>query len=167
MITPLSSISLHFEYDLVAARRRARQIAALLGFEDRDQTRIATVASEIARNALRSSGGGRVEFAVDRNSDAASLLMTVTDGGPMALPRRVRHRDADGHRRAAADGRSADQRESRRGTTVTMRKGSVARADLTARRSSTVDKLTRQRFSSPLEEINSERGTAARAGGAR
>src|SRR5688572_21976746 len=80
--TPLSSISLHFEYDLVAARRRARQIAALLGFEEQDQTRIATVASEIARNALRYGGGGRVEFGVDSRNGAPALAMTVTDRGP-------------------------------------------------------------------------------------
>ncbi|HEY0159826.1 MAG TPA: anti-sigma regulatory factor, partial [Thermoanaerobaculia bacterium] len=79
--TPLSSISLHFEYDLVAARRRARQIAALLGFEDQDQTRIATVVSEIARNALRYGGGGRVEFGVDTGT-AQALVMTVIDRGP-------------------------------------------------------------------------------------
>src|SRR5688500_17007595 len=80
--TPLSSISLHFEYDLVAARRRARQIAALLGFEEQDQTRIATVASEIARNALRYGGRGRVDFAVDTGDGAKALSMTITDRGP-------------------------------------------------------------------------------------
>jgi signal transduction histidine kinase len=81
-ITPLSSISLHFEYDLVAARRRARQIAALLQYDEQDQTRIATVASEIARNALRYGGGGRVEFAIDQRTSQQSLMMTVSDRGP-------------------------------------------------------------------------------------
>ena len=37
---------------MVAARQRARQIAALLGFDAQDQTRIATAVSEIARNAF-------------------------------------------------------------------------------------------------------------------
>lgn len=80
--TPLSSISLHFEYDLVAARRRARQIASLLGFDEQDQTRIATVASEIARNALRYAGGGRIEFGVDNRDDGDYLCMNVSDRGP-------------------------------------------------------------------------------------
>ena len=80
--TPLSSISLHFEYDLVAARRRARQIAALLRFDEQDQTRIATVVSEIARNALRYGGGGRVEFGIEQRDGQQSLLMTVSDRGP-------------------------------------------------------------------------------------
>src|SRR5215212_2651284 len=79
--TPLSSISLHFEYDLVAARRRARQVAALLGYDGQDQTRIATVASEIARNALRYAGGGRVEFAIDSRESGEFLCMTVSDRG--------------------------------------------------------------------------------------
>ena len=34
--TPLSSITLHFDYDLVAARRRARQIAPQLGYDEQD-----------------------------------------------------------------------------------------------------------------------------------
>ena len=80
--TPLSSISLHFDYDLVAARRRARQVAALLGYDEQDQTRIATVASEIARNALRYGGGGRIEFAVDHRENGEFLCMTVSDRGP-------------------------------------------------------------------------------------
>src|SRR5688500_2598495 len=79
--TPLSSISLYFEYDLVAARRRARQIAALLGFDEQDQTRIATVASEIARNALRYGGGGRLEFGVDSRDGSQALTMIVSDRG--------------------------------------------------------------------------------------
>lgn len=78
---PLSSVSLHFEYDLVAARRRARQIAELLGFDDQEQTRIATVASEIARNALRYAGGGRVEFGAD-HGEVDTFVMSVVDRGP-------------------------------------------------------------------------------------
>lgn len=36
----------------MGTRRRARQIAELLGFDQQNQIRIATVASEIVRNAL-------------------------------------------------------------------------------------------------------------------
>jgi signal transduction histidine kinase len=81
-LMPISSISLHFEYDLVAARRRARQIAGLLGFDDQDQTRIATVASEIARNALRYGRGGRIEYSVESQNGVEMLNMTVSDRGP-------------------------------------------------------------------------------------
>ena len=54
------------------ARQRARQIAALLGFDGQDQTRIATAVSEIARNAFRYAGGGKVEFAA-RGRDRAAV----------------------------------------------------------------------------------------------
>jgi anti-sigma regulatory factor (Ser/Thr protein kinase) len=47
------AVELAHEHDVVLARTRAREIAALLGFQQQDQTRIATAVSEIARNALR------------------------------------------------------------------------------------------------------------------
>jgi signal transduction histidine kinase len=168
MITPLSSISLHFEYDLVAARRRARQIAALLGYEDQDQTRIATVASEIARNALRYGGGGRVEFGVDRNGNGAgSLVMTVTDRGPgipnldEVLNGRYESQTGMGIGIVGARRLMDDLQISTKagqGTTVTLRKLLSARApDLTGdglRR--LTDELARQRPDSPLEEIQQQ-----------
>ncbi len=173
MIIPLSSISLHFEYDLVAARRRARQIAALLGYEQQDQTRIATVASEIARNALRYGGGGRVEFAVERNG-TASLVMTITDRGPgignleEVLAGRYESQTGMGlgivgARRLMDDlqiSTSAGQ-----GTTVTMKKLLSPRApDLAGdglRR--LIDELARHRSESPLEEIQQQNAELLRA----
>src|SRR4051794_11456158 len=66
--------------DVVAARQRARQIADALGFDSQDQTRIATVVSEMARNVARYAGSGSVEFALD---DAAGALgIVVADSGP-------------------------------------------------------------------------------------
>ena len=69
------------EHDVVLARRRARQIAGLLGFDAQDQSRLATAVSEIARNAFQYGGGGRTEFAL---SDASPqmLLVRITDRGP-------------------------------------------------------------------------------------
>jgi len=54
----LMTVAIRQEQDVVAARQRARQISALLGFEAQDQARIATAVSEIARNAFRYAGGG-------------------------------------------------------------------------------------------------------------
>jgi len=166
MITPLSSLSLHFEYDLVAARRRARQIAALLGFEDRDQTRIATVASELARNALRYGGGGHVEFAVDRDGFAPSLLMTVTDRDPTARDagdEAATRNGIAGARRLMDDLRVATTPGE--GTTVTMRKALTTRApDLTGEGvHRLMDELARQRSDSPLEEIQQQNAELLRA----
>lgn len=173
MITPLSSISLHFEYDLVAARRRARQIAALLGFEEQDQTRIATVASEIARNALRYGGGGRVEFAVERNGPA-SLVMTVADRGPGipnlddVLAGRYESRTGMGLGIVGAR-RLMDDLQihtgAGQGTTVTMKKLLSPRAPDLAGDGlrKLIDELARQRPESPLEEIQQQNAELLKA----
>jgi signal transduction histidine kinase/DNA-binding response OmpR family regulator len=76
------SVAVTHEQDVVAARQRARQIGALLGFEAQDQTRIATAVSEIARNAFRYGGGGRVAFAVEGRVAPQVLSICVADHGP-------------------------------------------------------------------------------------
>ena len=53
------------QQDVVLVHQRARRLAALLGFEVQDQTRIATSVSEIARNALEYAGGGKAALLVD------------------------------------------------------------------------------------------------------
>jgi len=59
----------------VLARQKARLIASALKFEAKDQTRIATAISEIARNAYQYAGGGRAEF---RITDGAEDMLVVT-----------------------------------------------------------------------------------------
>jgi signal transduction histidine kinase len=70
------------ERDVVSARRRARQIAELLGFDAQDQTRIATAVSEIARNAVCYAGGGTVEFLAGPSSGLSSFIIRISDRGP-------------------------------------------------------------------------------------
>jgi signal transduction histidine kinase/CheY-like chemotaxis protein len=82
MSLPLISLFVRHEQDVVAARQRARQIAARLGFESQDQTRIATAVSEIARNAFMYGGGGKVEIAVEGRFAPQLLVMRVSDRGP-------------------------------------------------------------------------------------
>jgi signal transduction histidine kinase/CheY-like chemotaxis protein len=82
MSLPLISLFIRHEQDVVAARQRARQIAARLGFETQDQTRIATAVSEIARNAFMYAGGGKVEIAVEGRYAPQLLLVRVSDAGP-------------------------------------------------------------------------------------
>ncbi|MEO8380641.1 MAG: ATP-binding protein [Acidobacteriota bacterium] len=166
-LTPLSSISLHFEYDLVAARRRARQIAGLVGFEEQDQTRIATVASEIARNALRYAGGGRMELGVERSDGTSSLVLTVIDRGPgipnleEVLGGRYQSRTGMGvgligARRLMDDMQISTSPE--KGTTVVLRKRLPANAPaLTGPKlERLMDELARKRPESPLEEIQQQ-----------
>ena len=77
---PVLSVLLHSEHDVVAARQRARDIAALLEFDHQDQTRIGTAVSEIARNAVNYARGGKVEIHVD--GGAPALVIVVSDAGP-------------------------------------------------------------------------------------
>ena len=82
MSKALLTVAIQYEQDVVVARQRARQIAALVGFDGQDQTRIATAVSEIARNAFRYAGGGRVEFTLDGDSPPQVLAVKISDKGP-------------------------------------------------------------------------------------
>jgi signal transduction histidine kinase/DNA-binding response OmpR family regulator len=81
MSKPLLGVEIRLEQDVVLARQRARQLAALLGFEAQDQTRVATAVSEISRNAFQYAGGGKVEFLVDSQAPG-TFLIRVSDKGP-------------------------------------------------------------------------------------
>jgi signal transduction histidine kinase/CheY-like chemotaxis protein len=77
----LFSLNLLHDQDVVTARQRAADLAALLGFDISDQTRVATSVSEIVRNAFRYAGGGSVQFAVDGDSRPQRLVVEVRDHG--------------------------------------------------------------------------------------
>ncbi len=82
MSTPLLSVSVVEEQDVVAARQRTRQIAGMVGFDATDQARLATAVSEIARNAFLYAGGGRVTFEVEGQRAPQLLTIRVSDAGP-------------------------------------------------------------------------------------
>jgi signal transduction histidine kinase/CheY-like chemotaxis protein len=82
MSVRILSVSIRSEYDTVAARQRARQIARLLGFDHQDQTRISTAVSEIARNAFNYAGGGQIEYLIEGAIAPQLFLVKVTDSGP-------------------------------------------------------------------------------------
>jgi serine/threonine-protein kinase RsbT len=54
------SVALEKEHDVAVARNEVRAFAAALGFGLVDQTRLATVASELARNIVKYGSGGRM-----------------------------------------------------------------------------------------------------------
>jgi signal transduction histidine kinase/CheY-like chemotaxis protein len=66
----------------VLVRQQARHVSQLLGFDDREQTSVATAISEIARNAVSYAGGGTIEFELDRSIQPESLLIRISDSGP-------------------------------------------------------------------------------------
>jgi signal transduction histidine kinase/CheY-like chemotaxis protein len=82
MSKSILTIEIRLEHDVVLARQRARQVAALLGFDAQDQTRLATAVSEVARNAFQYAGGGRAEFLFEPGGSRPALLVRVSDRGP-------------------------------------------------------------------------------------
>jgi anti-sigma regulatory factor (Ser/Thr protein kinase) len=82
MAIKLLTFALNVQSDVMGSRQRARQIAEILGFDPREQTRIATSVSEIARNAFRYAGGGKVEFELVGETAPQVLQVRVSDEGP-------------------------------------------------------------------------------------
>jgi signal transduction histidine kinase len=79
-MTAIARVELHNEHDVVTSRQLARRVAATIGFDNQDQTRIATAVSELARNAQRYAQNGVVDIDVDEES--GRLSVTVRDSGP-------------------------------------------------------------------------------------
>ena len=80
MSVSLFTVEIRLENDVVLARQRARLVAAAIGFDVQDQTRIATAVSEIARNTFEYGGGGRAEFRIESGTDRM-LVVTILDKG--------------------------------------------------------------------------------------
>ena len=82
MTWPLFTVHIRHDRDIVHARQRARLVAARLGFEVQDQTRIATAVSEVCRNAYAYAGGGKADFRIEETSGHISMVIEVNDAGP-------------------------------------------------------------------------------------
>ncbi|HYY41746.1 MAG TPA: anti-sigma regulatory factor [Pyrinomonadaceae bacterium] len=77
------SIALKHEHDIVVARGEVRRYAVALGFRLLDQTRLATVASELARNVVKYAGQGRlIVQPVTDASGRSGLRLVFEDSGP-------------------------------------------------------------------------------------
>lgn len=81
MSEPILTIALRNERDVVQARQSARELAALLGFDNQDQIRLATATSEIARNAFRYARNGVVNFSVQLDLPQ-HVEVSIRDSGP-------------------------------------------------------------------------------------
>lgn len=79
---PILALMIRAESDVVLARKRARQVALLLGFDAADQTRISTAVSEIVRNAFVHAGGGKLEFRIQDAIVPYTFVTIMTDRGP-------------------------------------------------------------------------------------
>lgn len=77
------SIALRSERDISNARTQVRLLAAALGFRLIDQTRLATVASELSRNVVKYGGGGQLIAQPTLEGDGRpGLRLIFEDKGP-------------------------------------------------------------------------------------
>jgi signal transduction histidine kinase len=90
MATPVLSLALHTQEDVLLTRRRARDLAALLQFTPAEQIGLSTAVWEVARLAERN---GKVELAVVEAPPSVAVSITVS-----GVPRSVLTVTADGPR---------------------------------------------------------------------
>jgi signal transduction histidine kinase len=90
MATPVLSLALHSQEDVLLTRRRARDLAALLQFTPAEQIGLSTAVWEVARLAERT---GKVELAVVEAPPSVAVSITVS-----GVPRSVLTLTADGPR---------------------------------------------------------------------
>ncbi|MDQ3258844.1 MAG: anti-sigma regulatory factor [Acidobacteriota bacterium] len=77
------SIALENEHDIAVARNEVRVLAVGLGFRLVDQTRLTTVASELARNIIKYARRGRMIAQPTRNPAGRNgLRLIFEDSGP-------------------------------------------------------------------------------------
>ena len=70
------------ESDIVVARRAVRDIAARIGFNATDTTRIVTAASELARNVYKYGRGGVMHWRTVHNGRVKGVELVFEDKGP-------------------------------------------------------------------------------------
>jgi serine/threonine-protein kinase RsbT len=70
------------DVQIAGARHAAREAAVEAGFDLVGQTKLVTVASELARNTLVHGGGGEMELAIVGGPDGRGIRLTFTDHGP-------------------------------------------------------------------------------------
>lgn len=167
------TVEIRYEQDVVLARQRSRQIAERLSFDARDQTRIATAVSEIARNAFQYGGGGRVEFQLDLQLPQR-LVIDVRDQGQgipqlQAILEGQYHSATGMGRGIIGTQRLMDEFEvvsvNGRGTTVTLRRLLPRRAPLQTAASvaQIAEELGQRSPQNPYEEIQQQNQELLRA----
>jgi len=124
------TIALEHDQDIAIARNQVRALAAALGFRLLDQTRLATVTSELARNIVKYAGRGRLIAQPTRGADGRTALRLIfEDTGPGIPDIAAAMRDGFSTGRGLGKGLPGSQRlidefkiesEAGRGTRVTV-----------------------------------------------
>jgi serine/threonine-protein kinase RsbT len=80
-IVSTETLPVKTEPDVVAVRRRVREVSTQLGFGLVDQTKVVTAASELARNTIIHGGGGEMKMEA-LNGPRTGIRLTFEDKGP-------------------------------------------------------------------------------------
>ena len=87
------AITLKEEHDIIVARNEVRRIAASMGFRQIDQTRLATVASELSRNIVKYAGHGKLIAHTVEGTRGRGLRLIFEDMGPGIADTKAAMRD--------------------------------------------------------------------------
>jgi serine/threonine-protein kinase RsbT len=129
--TEETRVAIDHDFDIVAARRKARELATQVGFSGSDLTLIATAISEVARNIVVYANRGEIVLSAMRRGDRRGVLVVARDQGPGIpdIPRAMRDGFSTG--KSLGLGLPGAKRlmdefeiasEVGKGTTITMRK---------------------------------------------
>lgn len=157
---PLVTLVVSNEADVVMARRRARQIAFLLGFDLHDQTRISTAVSEITRNALVHANGGRLAFLLDDSQHPYAFVTVITDQGGGIENQDLVFSNQSQHNGLVGASKLVDKftvESSSTGTKIRLQKNLAPRLPFTATEiNELANSLTKIAAVSPLDEVHQQ-----------
>ena len=119
------------EQDIVTARQKGRELAAVCGFSTPDQTLIATAISEVARNIISYAQRGEIELCAVDGEGRRGIMIVARDQGPGIDNTQLAMRDGYSTTRSLGLGLPGAKRLTDefvldsapgKGTTVTMKK---------------------------------------------
>jgi serine/threonine-protein kinase RsbT len=76
------TIPLRSEEDIVASRRKVRELTQALKFSLVDQTKLITAVSELSRNTVKHGGGGDMDWEQLQDGAKQGLRIRFVDQGP-------------------------------------------------------------------------------------
>ena len=77
-----TSVAIDHDVDIVAARRKARELAKQVGFSGSDLTIIATAISEVARNIVVYANRGEIILSTVQQGSRRGVLVVARDQVP-------------------------------------------------------------------------------------
>ena len=77
-----TQVTIQSDFDILTARQTGRALAQQLGMSSTDQTVVATVVSELARNILLYAKLGTLSFGIDQLDGRRGIVIVAKDRGP-------------------------------------------------------------------------------------